>query len=61
MNDFFNETIWEEAWKENGDTIVNKMKKAGIVPAKAFDHKAKTFNEQSFNEEGRKRTTRIVR
>jgi 2-polyprenyl-3-methyl-5-hydroxy-6-metoxy-1,4-benzoquinol methylase len=61
MNDFFNETIWEEAWKEYGDTIVNKMKKAGIVPAKAFDHKAKTFNEQSFNEEGRKRTTRIVR
>ncbi|WP_337101159.1 class I SAM-dependent methyltransferase [Paenibacillus sp. YIM B09110] len=61
MNDFFNETIWEKEWKENGDTIVNKMKKAGIVPAKAFDHKAKKFNEESFNEEGRKRTTRIVR
>jgi SAM-dependent methyltransferase len=60
MNDFFNEALWEKAWKDHGDTIVNKMKKAGIAPAKAFDHKAKSFNEQSFNEEGRKRTTRII-
>jgi SAM-dependent methyltransferase len=60
MNDFFNEAIWEKAWKEHGDAIMNKMNKAGIAPAKAFDHKAKTFNEQSFSEEGRKRTTRII-
>lgn len=60
MNDFFNEAIWEKAWKEHGDSVVDKMKKAGIKPTRAFDHKAKTFNEQSFNEEGRKRTTRIM-
>jgi 2-polyprenyl-3-methyl-5-hydroxy-6-metoxy-1,4-benzoquinol methylase len=60
MNDFFNEAIWEKAWKDHGDTVVNKMKKAGIEPARAFDHKARSFNEQSFNEEGRKRTTRIL-
>jgi SAM-dependent methyltransferase len=60
MNDFFNAAIWEKAWKDHGDTIVNKMKKVGIVPAKAFDHKAKSFNEQSFNEEGRKRSARIL-
>jgi 2-polyprenyl-3-methyl-5-hydroxy-6-metoxy-1,4-benzoquinol methylase len=60
MNDFFNEAIWEKAWKDHGDTVVNKIKKAGIEPARAFDHKARSFNEQSFNEEGRKRTTRIL-
>lgn len=60
MNDFFNEAIWEKAWKDHGDTVVNKMKKAGIEPARSFDHKARAFNEQSFNEEGRKRTTRII-
>lgn len=60
MNDFFNESIWEKAWKDRGDTIVNKMKKAGIEPARAFDHKAKSFNEQSFDAEGRKRTARII-
>lgn len=60
MNDFFNEAIWEQAWKEHGDSVINKMKKAGIEPARAFDHKARTFNEQSFNEEGRKRTSRIM-
>lgn len=60
MNDFFNEAIWEQAWKDHGDTVVNMMKKAGIEPARAFDHKARSFNEQSFNEEGRKRTTRIM-
>ncbi|MHA2857220.1 class I SAM-dependent methyltransferase [Paenibacillus lautus] len=60
MNDFFNEAIWEQAWKEHGDSVINKMKKAGIEPARAFDHKARIFNEQSFNEEGRKRTSRIM-
>ncbi|WP_068618197.1 class I SAM-dependent methyltransferase [Paenibacillus tuaregi] len=52
--------MWEKAWKDHGDTLVNNMRKAGIEPARAFDQKAKSFNEQSFNEEGRKRSTRIV-
>lgn len=60
MNDFFNEALWEKAWKDHSDTIVNKMKEVGIVPSKAFDHKALSFNEQSFNEEGRKRSARIL-
>jgi SAM-dependent methyltransferase len=60
MNGFFNAFIWEEAWKDDSDTVVNKMRRAGIDPARSFDHKAKTFNEQSFNEEGRKRTKRIM-
>ncbi len=60
MSDFFNEALWEKAWKDHGDTVVNMMKKAGIEPATAFDNKAKTFNDQSFNEEGRARTRRII-
>lgn len=60
MNDFFNASIWEDAWKNDSETVVNKMRRAGIDPARSFDHKAKTFNEQSFNEEGRKRTQRIM-
>lgn len=32
MNDFFNAAIWEKAWKDDPDTGVNKMKKAGIEP-----------------------------
>lgn len=60
MADLFNETVLEKAWQEHGDAIKQKMKQAGIVQAKAFDHKAKAFNEQSFGEEGRNRSARIV-
>lgn len=31
-NDFFNEAAWEQAWKEDMHTAVNKMKNAGIDP-----------------------------
>jgi 2-polyprenyl-3-methyl-5-hydroxy-6-metoxy-1,4-benzoquinol methylase len=60
MNDFYNAAVWEQAWKAHGDTVVKQMRKAGIVPAKAFDHKAGVFNEQSFSEEGRRRSARIL-
>ncbi|WIV17415.1 class I SAM-dependent methyltransferase [Paenibacillus polygoni] len=60
MNDFFNEAIWEKAWKEHGENAQKKMKSAGVQPSNAFDHKAKMFNEQSFNEAGKKRTSRIM-
>ncbi|MCC3377411.1 class I SAM-dependent methyltransferase [Cohnella sp. REN36] len=60
MNDFFNAALWEQAWKDDSDTAAKKMRSAGIDPARSFDHKAKSFHEQSFNEEGRKRTKRII-
>ncbi|OMF78775.1 class I SAM-dependent methyltransferase [Paenibacillus glucanolyticus] len=60
MNHFFNEATWEKEWKDRGAAIVDKMKRAGIEPSRDFDHKARTFNEQSFNEEGRKRSKRIM-
>ncbi|RCX23717.1 FkbM family methyltransferase [Fontibacillus phaseoli] len=59
-NELFNEAVWEKAWKEDMQTAVNKMKNAGMDPARVLDHKAKTFNEQAFNEEGRKRAKRIM-
>lgn len=59
-NDLFNEAVWEKAWKEDMQTGVNKMKQAGIDPVHAFDDKAKSFNEQAFNEEGRRRAKRIM-
>lgn len=59
-NEFFKETVWEQAWKEDPHTAVNKMKKAGIDAVNIFDHRAKSFNEQAFNEEGRQRTQRIM-
>lgn len=60
MNNFFNAAIWEQVWKDDADTAANKMRKAGIDPSRSFDPKAKSFNEQSFNEEGKKRTKRIM-
>jgi len=60
MNDFFNAAIWEQAWKDESDLKMNRMKKNGIDPTRSFDHKAKAFNEQSFSEEGRKRSKRII-
>ncbi|REK74746.1 class I SAM-dependent methyltransferase [Paenibacillus paeoniae] len=60
MNDFFNASIWEKVWKDESDLKINRMKKNGIDPTRTFDQKAKTFNEHSFSEEGRKRTKRIM-
>ncbi|WP_141501809.1 class I SAM-dependent methyltransferase [Paenibacillus luteus] len=60
MNDFFNAAIWEKAWKDESVLKLNKMKMNGIDPTRSFDHKAKIFNEQSFSEDGRKRTKRIM-
>ncbi|WP_375295508.1 MULTISPECIES: class I SAM-dependent methyltransferase [Paenibacillus] len=60
MKELWDENVWETAWKEDAHTAVNKMKQAGIDPARSFDNKAKAFNEQAFNEEGRRRAKRIM-
>lgn len=60
MNDFFNASLWEKVWKDESDLKIDRMKKNGIDPTRSFDYKAKTFNEQSFSEEGKKRTKRIM-
>ena len=60
MNDFYDEAAWEQAWKDYGDSVANKLAGAGVDLSRSFDAKAKVFNEQSFNEEGRRRTARII-
>ncbi|PZD97878.1 SAM-dependent methyltransferase [Paenibacillus sambharensis] len=60
MDHFFDAAVWEQAWKDDTDTASNKMRSNGIDPSRTFDHKAKSFNEQCFSEEGKKRTKRIV-
>ncbi|WP_150271414.1 class I SAM-dependent methyltransferase [Paenibacillus tepidiphilus] len=54
------EQVWTKAWREDPLTAVARMKKAGMDPAHTFDSKAKTFNEQVWNEEGRQRAKRIM-
>lgn len=60
MNDFFNAAVWEKAWKDESDLKLDRIKRNGIDPTRSFDHKAKKFNEQSFSEEGRERSRRIM-
>jgi len=60
MNDFFNAATWEKAWKDDSDLKLDRMKRNGIDPTRSFDHKAKIFNEQSFSEEGKERSRRIM-
>lgn len=60
LKTIYEDSAWENAWKEDRTTGVNMMKAAGIDPAHAFDYTAHQYNEQSFSEEGRKRTARII-
>jgi SAM-dependent methyltransferase len=59
-NDLLDASIWEKAWMTDPTTFANRMKKAGFDPSYTFDHKAKQFNEQAFNEEGIRRRERII-
>ncbi|MGG1555264.1 class I SAM-dependent methyltransferase [Paenibacillus ferrarius] len=58
--ELFDETLWEQVWREDPNTAVKKMKRSGVDPTRAFDEKAAVFNEQSFNEEGKRRSRRIM-
>ncbi|MDQ6421723.1 class I SAM-dependent methyltransferase [Paenibacillus sp. LHD-117] len=60
MTDFFDAAKWEQAWKNDPHTGVNKMKAAGIDTTHAFDYKAVSFNKEVFSDEGKRRTKRIM-
>lgn len=60
MKSFFDPAVWEQEWKMYGDGAAERMRRSGVDPATAFNAKADKFNEQSFNEEGRRRSARIV-
>ncbi|MEC0239857.1 class I SAM-dependent methyltransferase [Paenibacillus dokdonensis] len=58
----FDPEVWKDAWINDPEAGVNRMLRAGMEPAHTFNDetKANTFHKQSFSEEGRKRTTRIM-
>lgn len=60
MKPFFDPAVWEQEWQAYEDGAAKRMRRSGIDPAAAFNSKAAKFNEESFNEEGRRRTARIV-
>lgn len=62
INSLFDPEVWKDAWKNDPEAGVNRMLRAGMEPAHAFDDegKAKSFHVQAFSEEGRKRTARIM-
>ncbi|NHN34502.1 class I SAM-dependent methyltransferase [Paenibacillus agricola] len=60
-NPLFIPEVWESAWKNDPHTQGYKMKKGGIDAAQGLGKRAASFNEQSFNEEGKQRTKRIIR
>lgn len=60
MNDFFDAATWEKAWKEDPNTAVKRMKKAGLDATRVFDNKAVSFNQEVFSESGKQRTNRIL-
>lgn len=60
MKELMDTSVWEKAWREDPFTAVNRMRKAGIDPAHAFDKKAESFNKEVFSEEGRRRAKRII-
>ncbi|QQZ60957.1 class I SAM-dependent methyltransferase [Paenibacillus sonchi] len=60
INDLFSADVWEKAWKEDPAAMGNRFKQSGMDMARAFDHKAKSFNEEVFSEGGRRRSERII-
>jgi 2-polyprenyl-3-methyl-5-hydroxy-6-metoxy-1,4-benzoquinol methylase len=59
-NTLFNAQVWEQAWKEDPDSMANRMKRAGVDLTRSFDSKAAVFNEEVFSEAGRRRSERII-
>ncbi|MHA6484193.1 class I SAM-dependent methyltransferase [Paenibacillus sp. strain BS8-2] len=60
MNEIFDAAKWEQTWKDDPYTAVNKMKSSGMDPTRSFDSKAAVFNKEVFSEDGKKRTNRII-
>ena len=59
----FNQQYWEKAWRDDPNTSLKKMKKAGLgsFQSEGFTTWAKKFDTSSFNNEGVKRTERIIK
>ncbi|MGG6311475.1 class I SAM-dependent methyltransferase [Paenibacillus macerans] len=62
MKTLFDPELWKKAWINDPEASVNRMRRAGMEPTRSFDTdvKARSFHEKAFNEEGRKRSARIM-
>ncbi len=62
-NNFFSFKAWETAWEEDPAAFSKKMRTTGThrIDGEVFRRWAEKYNEQSFSEDGKKRTNRIIR
>ncbi|MBT2770630.1 hypothetical protein J7J47_00080 [Halomonas sp. ISL-60] len=56
----FDLSVWEEAWKKRSEGPNYKKKSTSFDAAKAFERWAKEYHQQSFTEEGKQRSERII-
>lgn len=58
----FTKNYWEQAWQDDPNTAMKKMRKAGqgSYQSKGFENWAEKFNADSFSPGGIKRTKRII-
>jgi len=56
----FNLSVWEEAWRNQSIGSTSNMKNAAFYATEAFEQWATKYHQQSFTEEGRQRSERII-
>lgn len=56
----FDLDVWEQAWKDRPRSSRYKPKSAPFDTEEAFERWARNYHDQSFTEEGRDRSARIM-
>lgn len=56
----FDLSVWEEAWKNQSTASKYNMKSTAFDATSAFERWAREYHQQSFTEEGKKRSERII-
>lgn len=56
----FDLSVWEEAWKNQSTASIYNMKSATFDAKSAFERWAREYHQQSFTEEGKQRSGRII-
>ncbi|WP_413373569.1 class I SAM-dependent methyltransferase [Paenibacillus taichungensis] len=56
----FNLSVWEEAWRNQSTASKYNMKSVAFDATEAFERWAREYHQQSFTEEGKQRSERII-
>ncbi|MFE6077975.1 class I SAM-dependent methyltransferase [Paenibacillus sp. NPDC057886] len=56
----FDLSVWEEAWRNQSTASKYNMKSAAFDATEAFERWAREYHQQSFTEEGKQRSERII-